>query len=178
MHGLDLGPVQRLLKRAGDQKDTRISAQSSSDSRRFTETMPAAVYFDSDVFHRIAQIFHEKGLSADMRNRIVLSPITALEVLSTLTLQRADEMLQQIHSLRNWLNREHVGILPWPGTAIALYGFGVPYDDGNFTERLARSLALLHDSTAARVGALFQLLVQDTTAQDFGLPSSAIRLRM
>ena len=38
--------------------------------------------------------------------------------------------------------------------------------------------ALLHDSTAARVGALFQLLVQDTTAQGFGLPSSAIRLRM
>ena len=43
---------------------------------------------------------------------------------------------------------------------------------------LPRSKALLHDSTAARVGALFQLLVQDTTAQDFGLPSSAIRLRM
>ena len=42
----------------------------------------------------------------------------------------------------------------------------------------ARNEALLHDSTAARVGALFQLLVQDTTAQDFGLPSSAIRLRM
>ena len=41
-----------------------------------------------------------------------------------------------------------------------------------------RATALLHDSTAARVGALFQLLVQDTTAQDFGLPSSAIRLRM
>ena len=42
----------------------------------------------------------------------------------------------------------------------------------------ATARALLHDSTAARVGALFQLLVQDTTAQDFGLPSSAIRLRM
>ena len=44
-------------------------------------------------------------------------------------------------------------------------------------QRVCR-MALLHDSTAARVGALFQLLVQDTTAQDFGLPSSAIRLRM
>ena len=43
---------------------------------------------------------------------------------------------------------------------------------------LPRTKALLHDSTAARVGALFQLLVQDTTAQDCGLPSSAIRLRM
>ena len=46
------------------------------------------------------------------------------------------------------------------------------------TGRYAWKKALLHDSTAARVGALFQLLVQDTTAQDFGLPSSAIRLRM
>ena len=45
-------------------------------------------------------------------------------------------------------------------------------------ERSRKGVALLHDSTAARVGALFQLLVQDTTAQDFGLPSSAIRLRM
>ena len=159
MHGLDLGPVQRLLKRAGDQKDTRISAQSSSDSRRLTETMPAAVYFDSDVFHRIAQIFHEKGLSADLRNRIVLSPITALEVLSTLTLQRADEMLQQIHSLRNWLNREHVGILPWPGTAIALYGFGVPYDDGNFTERLARSLNVCLEAESAELFASWVLAI-------------------
>ena len=43
---------------------------------------------------------------------------------------------------------------------------------------LQQKRALLHDSTAARVGAFFQLLVQDTTAQDFGLPSSAIRLRM
>ena len=45
-------------------------------------------------------------------------------------------------------------------------------------EDLLVNSALLHDSTAARVGVLFQLLVQDTTAQDFGLPSSAIRLRM
>ena len=47
-----------------------------------------------------------------------------------------------------------------------------------FSGLYSRKGALLHDSTAARVGALFQLLVQDTTAQDFGLPSSAIRLRM
>ena len=49
---------------------------------------------------------------------------------------------------------------------------------GKSLAKFMRELALLHDSTAARVGALFQLLVQDTTAQDFGLPSSAIRLRM
>ena len=48
----------------------------------------------------------------------------------------------------------------------------------NLQGKYRHLVALLHDSTAARVGALFQLLVQDTTAQDFGLPSSAIRLRM
>ena len=46
------------------------------------------------------------------------------------------------------------------------------------TRGVGLRVALLHDSTAARVGALLQLLVQDTTAQDFGLPNSAIRLRM
>ena len=51
-------------------------------------------------------------------------------------------------------------------------------DEAFKTEMFRFVEALLHDSTAARVGALFQLLVQDTTAQDFGLPSSAIRLRM
>ena len=59
---------------------------------------------------------------------------------------------QRAQHLRHWLHRYH---WHWP-----------------------HARALLHDSTAARVGALFQLLVQDTTAQDFGLPSSAIRLRM
>ena len=57
------------------------------------------------------------------------------------------------------------------GGAVALIGTGLQWEWGKLW-------ALLHDSTAARVGALFQLLVQDTTAQDFGLPSSAIRLRM
>ncbi len=63
---------------------------------------------------------------------------------------------------------------------------GRPFPAQRLDDRLADGVAknyrqlaaLLHDSTAARVGALFQLLVQDTTAQDFGLPSSAIRLRM
>ena len=56
----------------------------------------------------------------------------------------------------------------------------LPFGERQYIQnfRFRTPTALLHDSTAARVGALFQLLVQDTTAQDFGLPSSAIRLRM
>ena len=65
-----------------------------------------------------------------------------------------------------------------PGGIVAgeVLEVGAHEDQAARVERMNE--ALLHDSTAARVGALFQLLVQDTTAQDFGLPSSAIRLRM
>ena len=66
------------------------------------------------------------------------------------------------------------------GTLDASRGVGALIQRGGraVAGMLTIATALLHDSTAARVGALFQLLVQDTTAQDFGLPSSAIRLRM
>ena len=80
---------------------------------------------------------------------------------------RVDKALKDDLDIPNGLAAENVYVLdPCCGTGAYL------------AEVLRRIAALLHDSTAARVGALFQLLVQDTTAQDFGLPSSAIRLRM
>ena len=67
---------------------------------------------------------------------------------------------------------------PFRGSFTKFEGTFQVIDNESSAVIFAYNVALLHDSTAARVGALFQLLVQDTTAQDFGLPSSAIRLRM
>ena len=66
----------------------------------------------------------------------------------------------------------------FPMSGIAAHWLQMHQSEECAQRSLWGDMALLHDSTAARVGALFQLLVQDTTAQDFGLPSSAIRLRM
>ena len=69
----------------------------------------------------------------------------------------------------------------WPHPVLRPPSYGDDYPQAEFEVEIEVKRikgALLHDSTAARVVALFQLLVQDTTAQDFGLPSSAIRLRM
>ena len=94
--------------------------------------------------------------------------------------QKNDEFYTQLSDIENEL-RHYTG--HFPGKVVycncddpRVSNF-FHYFSYNF-ERLGLKKALLHDSTAARVGALFQLLVQDTTAQDFGLPSSAIRLRM
>ena len=61
----------------------------------------ARVYFDTDVFHRVGETFADRPLPAELRERILVSPITALEALSHLTLKRADEILRQIQAMHN-----------------------------------------------------------------------------
>src|ERR1017187_8741355 len=64
--------------------------------------MPKLVYFDTDAFHRIGQTFASQGLAEELREKILLSPITFLEVLSHLTLTNRDAVLLHIQAVRNW----------------------------------------------------------------------------
>ncbi len=92
--------------------------------------MPGFVYFDSDVFHRIGATFSAQGLAPELRDRVVVSPITMLEVLSHLTLKRRNtETLAHIQAVHNNLvNPDHAGLLEWPTHAIARLGLRIPYD--------------------------------------------------
>ena len=94
--------------------------------------------------------------------------------------RNADEFLQKFRGRRQGYEKVLVPLIARVRDQyIDMTGSEPPSSfDDHLEIHLRVYLALLHDSTAARVGALFQLLVQDTTAQDFGLPSSAIRLRM
>jgi hypothetical protein len=94
------------------------------------------VYFDTDVFHRIGDTFADWPLAAELRERILVSPITALEALSHLTLKSADEILRHIQAMHNWLNPAHAGLLPWPDDAIRQGGFNLPLGPDEFTRRL------------------------------------------
>jgi hypothetical protein len=91
--------------------------------------MPGRVYFDTDVFHRVGQAVENHPLAADLRERILVSPITALEALSHLTLKKSDEILRHIHAMHNWVNPAHAGLLPWPSVAIANLAFGKQLED-------------------------------------------------
>ncbi len=99
--------------------------------------VPRKLYFDTDSFHRFADAFGSRGLRADLRDRIVLSLVTIMEVLSQLTLKSGDEILKRIHSLLNLVNRERAEILPWMDFPIAKVGFGTKIEEDT-TERLGR----------------------------------------
>jgi hypothetical protein len=102
--------------------------------------MPGFVYFDSDTFHRIGATFSAQGLSPELRERILVSPITMLEVLSHLTLKRNAEILAHIHAVHNWLNPQRAGLLAWSTRAIAQIGFLKEAEPDDFTSRIQESI--------------------------------------
>lgn len=102
--------------------------------------MPGLVYFDSDVFHRVGATFSAQGLAPELRERVLVSPITMLEVLSHLTLKRNTEILAHIQAVHNWVNPNHAGLLAWPTHAIAEVGFHKKAEPDDFMSRMQETI--------------------------------------
>ena len=108
--------------------------------------MPGFVYFDSDVFHRIGTTFSVQGLAPELRERVLVSPITMLEVLSHLTLKRNAEILVHIQAVHNWVNPYHAGLLAWPTHAIAEVGFHKEVEPDNFMNNIETTINICLDT--------------------------------
>jgi hypothetical protein len=106
------------------------------------KTMPVQpyIYFDTDAFHRIGRTFATQGLPNDLRERILVSPITLLEALSHLTLKSNAGILADIQAIHNWVNPNHAGLLSWPSNAIAKIGFNADPKPDDFMERIQKTL--------------------------------------
>jgi hypothetical protein len=98
--------------------------------------MSTKVYFDTDCFHHFATVFECSQLADDLRDRILLSPITMIEVLSHLARGWRGSVHRQLIGIPNWQNRRGVGVLPFMDTAISIIGFGATLSDDGYTKRL------------------------------------------
>jgi hypothetical protein len=85
-------------------------------------------YFDTDAFRHVGTAFRDQELAAALRKRIVVSPITALEVMSQLVTAGRVEVHAQIQAMRNWLPHP-APLLPMPTSAIADRAFGKDIPD-------------------------------------------------
>jgi len=102
--------------------------------------MPSKIYFDVDAFRFLGEAFAVQGLPQELRNRIVLDPLTAIEVLAQLCTPEAEVILAQIKAVPNWIDTEHAPILPWMDDVIAQTGFDVVPNYSDITDRVGNAL--------------------------------------
>ena len=75
--------------------------------------MPPHVYFDTDFFHNFAETFRSRPLPTDLRDKILFSPVTMMEMFSHLATHWGAKALKQIKGFPNWINTSHAGALPY-----------------------------------------------------------------
>jgi len=99
------------------------------------------IYFDTVAFRVVGKAFEKDVLHADLKSRILISPITLFEIWSQLTITKSEEVLRQIQSVPNWTD-SNIGLLPWPDDALyALWHQKLAPDDG-FTKKIEQAFNL------------------------------------
>jgi len=102
--------------------------------------MSPLVYFDTDCFHHFAATFQNCALANDLRDKILFSPVTMMEVFSHLARNWGNKVHKQIQGLHNWVVPDHALVLPWMDAATSQIGFGVKPEDDGYTKRLQADL--------------------------------------
>lgn len=136
--------------------------------------MPERLYLDTVAFRQFGKAFATTELPDDLKNRMLISPITVFEVLSQFTVTDGDAVLHEFQGVLNWTNRKNAGLIAWPDDA--LYGIwykkNAPQDD--FKSRMEKALntCLAADSVAelrAEAGKLKDVMdgMKQRTAGDF-----------
>jgi hypothetical protein len=111
--------------------------------------MKARVYFDTVAFREIGRAVGKAPLSADLREHLLVSPLTAFEVLSQLSITKGDEILREIQAIHNWINPRKAGLLPWPDDVLAHVGFGQPLKEDDFTQHMQHAFNVCLAATSA-----------------------------
>jgi len=130
------------------------------------------VYFDTDCFHHFASTFRDHPLSDALRQKIVFSPITMLEVFSHLARSWVADVHKQLQAMHNWVNVKHTLVLPWMDTMVSHVGFGIRREDdhasqlqANLNACIESELPDLHKIAKLRDAELHQL--KQTYAEHF-----------
>lgn len=102
--------------------------------------MSQHIYLDTNVFRFFGIAFQDATLAEDLREKILISPLSAFEVFAQLANEDEGEaVLRQIHAIRNWTNPHHCGLLPWPDDMLYQIWFQKPLQDEEFTKRMTSS---------------------------------------
>jgi hypothetical protein len=128
---------------------------------------PSRVYLDTNAFRYFGNAFEKTQLATDIREKILISPLSAFEVFAQLGDEdetKADLVLRQIHALRNWTDPKHAVLLPWPDTMLQMLWSQKHVEDDDFRERMQQSFNVI--LTADSLTPLKQAALQQKKMMD------------
>ena len=125
-----------------------------------------SAYFDTSVIRQLRIGLREHPLSQEVKNQIVLSPLSVLELISQIAVV-PDAALGAIHAMRSWLDPGHAVLLGWLDVFVAHWVFATEIRD-DVSTGLSRVLTTCYETEAPNdkliedAGALLKFL---TTAK-------------
>ena len=99
--------------------------------------MGRLVFLDTNAFRYFGIAFRDVELADYLRDKILISPLSAFEVFAQLADESdGDKVLSQIRATRNWTNRQRTGLLPWPDDMLNQLWLQRPATDDEFRKRM------------------------------------------
>lgn len=86
------------------------------------------IYFDTDAFRKVGTSLGSSALREEICRQFTISPITASEVMSQLSITDARKILESIKAMKQWLPPT-APILDWPDDFILSRVFGKETSD-------------------------------------------------
>lgn len=81
-----------------------------------------SVYFDTNVIRHLRKGLREQSLPQEVKNQVVLSPLSVLELVSQIA-AAPNDALSAIHAMRSWMDPDHAELLGWVDVFVAHWVF-------------------------------------------------------
>ena len=113
--------------------------------------MPPKIYFDTNVLRYFAQAFRDQSIDAVLKQHIVVSPISLLELLSEIGTEQAEEAFRTVKAFPNIFDTENpIPLLPWESEVFRVLVFNLPPQQEQLAELLSNATTrALYANTAA-----------------------------
>jgi hypothetical protein len=88
------------------------------------------------------EAFAKGSLADDLRKKMLVSPLSAFEVLAQLPREDCgDDVLRQIKAIRNWTDPSHGRLLPWPDDWLYYVWFQQQKPDNGFAKKMGNAFS-------------------------------------
>lgn len=115
--------------------------------------MPLKIYFDTNVLRYFAEAFRDRPVDADLKQQIVVSPISLLELLSEIGTNQAEEAFPTVKAFPNIFDTDNpIPLLPWESEVFRVLVFNQPPRQDQLAELLSNATArVLYANTIADI---------------------------